>query len=180
MANTLQVIPKKTCGMHQGYSPWRKGTVFHTDWRRQSGWKTTWIKSPRNNFLWIIMIKINNECVSKCLLLCLEQTESKYDEALVQSDGLTKHSVLVMWKILEMKNNIVFFFCQMFCITLFTDSLLQNPTVGSWVYSQSNFVMLWCVWLSQYWIYHPYPQNPRMSEFVFSPLVTWCYGYKTS
>ena len=88
------------------------------------------------------MIKINNECVSKCLLHCLERTESKYGEALSHSDGLTKHSVLVMWKILEMKNNIVFFFCQMFCITLFTDSLLQNATVGSWVYSQSNFVML--------------------------------------
>ena len=49
------------------------------------------------------MIKINNECLSKCLLLCLEQTELKYGEALVRSDGLTKHSVLVRWKILEMK-----------------------------------------------------------------------------
>ena len=36
------------------------------------------------------MIKINNECVSN-------------GEALVHSDGLTKHSVLVMWTILEMK-----------------------------------------------------------------------------
>ena len=90
------------------------------------------------------MIKINNECVSKCLLHCLEQTESKYDEALVHSDGLTKHSVLVMWKILEMKKIFVFLFCQKFCITLFTDFffLLQNATEWSWVYSQTNFVML--------------------------------------
>ena len=35
-------------------------------------WKTTWIKSPRNHFLLTIVIKINNECVSKCLLHCLE------------------------------------------------------------------------------------------------------------
>ena len=166
--------------MHQKYNPWRKGTVFHTDWRRQSGWKTTWIKSPRNNFLWIIMIKINNECVSKCLLLCLEQTELKYGEALVRSDGLTKHSVLVMWKILEMKKMCHFCFCQKFCITIFTDSFPRNATVGFWVYSQPNFVMLWRVWLSQYWIYLPYPPNPRTSEFGFSPIVTWFYCYKTA
>ena len=49
------------------------------------------------------MIKINKECVSKCFLHCLEQTEPKYGEAMAHSDGLTKHSVLVMWKILEMK-----------------------------------------------------------------------------
>ena len=88
------------------------------------------------------------ECVSKCPLHCLEQTESKYSEALVHSDGLTKHSVHVMWKILEMKKIFLFFFCQKFYITLFTNSLLQNATVGSWVYSQPNFVMLRCVWLS--------------------------------
>ena len=50
------------------------------------------------------MIKISNECVSKYLLRFLEQTESKYGEALAHSDGLTKHSVLVMRKISEMKN----------------------------------------------------------------------------
>ena len=49
------------------------------------------------------MIKINNKCVSKCIFHCLEETESKYGEALVHSGGLTKHGVLVMWKILEMK-----------------------------------------------------------------------------
>ena len=38
----------------------------------------------------------NNECVSRCFLHCLEQTESKYGEALAHSDGLTKLSVLVM------------------------------------------------------------------------------------
>ena len=90
------------------------------------------------------MIKINNECVPKCVLhrLEVEQTESKYGEAVVHSDGLTKHSVLVMWKILEMKKICPFFFCQKFCITLFTDSWLQNATVGSWVYSQPNLVKL--------------------------------------
>ena len=86
--------------------------------------------------------------MSKCLLHCPEQTESRYDEALAHSDGLTKHSVLVMWKILEIKKIFLFFFCQTFCITLFTNFLLQNATVGSWVYSQPNFVMLRCVWLS--------------------------------
>ena len=80
--------------------------------------------------------------MSKCLLHCPEQTESKYGEALAHSDGLTKHSVLVMWKILEMKKICLFFFSQKFCITPFTDYLLQNATVGPWVYSQPNFVML--------------------------------------
>ena len=83
---------------------------------------------------------IKNECVSKCLLQCLEQTESKYGESLVHSDDLTKHSVLVMWKISQMKKICPLFFCQIFCqklsITLFTDSLLENATVVSWVYSQ--------------------------------------------
>ena len=36
-----------------------------------------------------IINKINNDCVSKCLLHCLEQTKSKSGEALVH----TKHSV---------------------------------------------------------------------------------------
>ena len=44
------------------------------------------------------MIKINNECVSKCLLHCLEQTELKYGEALIYSGGFTKYSVPVMSK----------------------------------------------------------------------------------
>ena len=65
----------------------------------------------------------------------LEQTESKYGEALAHSDDLTKHTVLVMRKIF-------LFFCQKMFITPLTDSLLSNVTVGSWVYSQSNFVML--------------------------------------
>ena len=38
------------------------------------------------------MIKANNVCVSKCLLHCLKQTESKYGEALVHSDGLSKYT----------------------------------------------------------------------------------------
>ena len=51
--------------------------------------------------------------VSKNLLHCLEQTEPKYGEALAHSDaGLTQHTVLVVWKILEMKKIFLFFFCQ--------------------------------------------------------------------
>ena len=88
------------------------------------------------------MIKINSECVSKCLLHCLEQTASKYGEALAHSDGLTKHTVGVIWKILEIKKIFLFFFCQKFFITLFIDSLVQNATVGSLVYYEPNFVML--------------------------------------
>ena len=38
----------------------------------------------------------------------------------------------------------LFFSCERFCITLFTDSLLPNASGGSWVYSQP-FVILWCV-----------------------------------
>ena len=71
-----------------------------------------------------------------------KQTESKYGEALTHSYGLTKRSVLVMWKILQMKTIFLFFFRQKFCIILFTDSLLQNATVGSWVYSEPSFVKL--------------------------------------
>ena len=78
------------------------------------------------------MIKMNSECVSKCLLHCLEQTASKYGETLAHNDGLTKHTVRVMWKILEMKIIFLFFFCQKFCITLFIDSLVENATVGLW------------------------------------------------
>ena len=55
---------------------------------------------------------------------------------MAHSDGLNKQTVLVMWKILEMKKIFPFFFCKMFCITLFTDSLIQNATVGSSVYSE--------------------------------------------
>ena len=37
------------------------------------------------------MIKANNDCVSKCLLHCLKQTESQYGEALAHNDGLSKY-----------------------------------------------------------------------------------------
>ena len=40
------------------------------------------------------MIKINNECVTKCLLHCLEQTESKYGEAL--NRNMVRHWFTVM------------------------------------------------------------------------------------
>ena len=48
-----------------------------------------------------------------------------------------------------MKQICPFFFCQKLCITIFTDSLLQNATVGSWVYSEPNFVNLWRVCLGE-------------------------------
>ena len=109
--------------------------------------------------------------MSKCLLHCLEQTESKYVEALGHSDGSTKH---------RNEENIqsFLFLSKSSVFILFSDVLLQNATVGSWVYFQPNFVKLWRVWLSQYWICLPYPKS-RMSEFVFPPIVTWFYCYKT-
>ena len=66
--------------------------------------------------------------VSKCPLRCLKQTESKHDEALVHSDGLNKYSLLLMWKILEMKTIRPFFFRQNFCIILFIHCLLRSAT----------------------------------------------------
>ena len=88
------------------------------------------------------MTEINNDSVSQCLLHCLKQTESKYEEALVHSDGLSKHGTFLMWKITKMRKIRPFFFSQKFCITLFMNILLQNVTVGFLVYSQSNFVRL--------------------------------------
>ena len=80
------------------------------------------------------MIKVNYECVSKCLLHCLEQTESKnmVIEALVHSDGLTKHGVLAMCENLRNEERNV----------KSSDSLLQNATVRSWVYLQPHSFML--------------------------------------
>ncbi len=88
------------------------------------------------------MTKINNDSVSQCLLHCLKQTELKYGEALVHSSGLSKHGTFLMWKITKMRKICPFSFSQKFCITPFINSLLQNVTVGFWVYSQPNFVML--------------------------------------
>ena len=88
------------------------------------------------------MTKINNDCVSQCLLHCLKQTESKYGEALVYSSGLSKHGTFLMWKVTKMRKICPFFFSQKLSITPFINSLLQNVTVGFWVYSQPDFVML--------------------------------------
>ena len=114
--------------------------------------KNTWLKSPKKQLLLNIVTKINNDSVPQCLLRCLKQTESKYGEALLHSSGLSKHGTFLMWKITKIRKTCSFSFSQKFCITPFIDSLLQNVTVGFWVYSKPNFVMLWCVWLSQYWI----------------------------
>ena len=38
------------------------------------------------------MIKVNNECVSHCILCCLKETESKFGEALSLSDGLVQYA----------------------------------------------------------------------------------------
>ena len=88
------------------------------------------------------MTKINNDSVSKCLLHCLKQTKLKYGEALVHSSGLSKHGTFLMWKITKIRKICPFSFSQKFCITPFINSLLQNVTVGFWVYSQPNFVTL--------------------------------------
>ena len=135
--------------------------------------KNTWFKSPEKQLLLNIMTKINNDSVSQCLLHCLKQKKKrKYDEALVHSDGLSKrgtflmlkitkmrkickHGTFLMLKITKMRKICPFFFSQKICITPFINSWLQNVTVGFWVYSQPIFVMLWCVWLSQYWISVP-------------------------
>ena len=114
--------------------------------------KNTWLKSPKKQLSLSVMTKINNDSVPQCLLHCLKQTESKYGEALVHSSGLSKHGTFLMWKITKMRKICPFSFSQKFCITPFINSLLQNVTVGFKVYSKLNFVMLWCVWLSQYWI----------------------------
>ena len=88
------------------------------------------------------MTKIKNESVSQCLLHYLKQTELKYGEALVHSSGLSKHDTFLMWTITKMRKICPFSFSQKICITSFINSLLQNVTVGFWVYSQPNFVML--------------------------------------
>jgi len=132
--------------------------------------KITISKSPRNLFVLIIIIKMINKCVSKCPLHCLEKPESKYVEALVHSDGLTKHSVLLVWKTLAMKKICPLFICQKLCLILITNSLPRNAIVGYWIYSQLNFAMLWLVWLSQYWIYLPYPQIQECQNSCLHPL----------
>ena len=113
MPNTLQSVLEKTFGMHQRYSPWRKGTVFYTDWRRQNVVENQAELNHHELCLLIIMIKIDNECVSKCILHCLEQTESKYGEALAHSDGGLTTQILWCEKS-EMKGTNIFFFCQKF------------------------------------------------------------------
>ena len=52
------------------------------------------------------MIKINNECVQ--MPSALSRTNNRN---MAHSDGLNKHTVLVMWKILEMKKIFLFLFC---------------------------------------------------------------------
>ena len=71
-----------------------------------------------------------------------KKTESKYGGALVHSSGLSKHGTFLMWKITKMRKICPFSSSQKFCIILFSNSLLQNVTVGFWVCSQPIFVML--------------------------------------
>ena len=73
-----------------------------------------------------------------------------------------------MQKILKMKQICPFFFCQKFCIKFVPDYLLQNATVGSWVYSQAIFVMLWHVLLSELDL----PPLPPKSKNVRIPVFT--------
>ena len=88
------------------------------------------------------MTKIDTDSVSQCVFHCLKQTELKYGEVLVHSSGLSKHGTFLMWKITKIRKILPFFFSQKFCITPFSNSLLQNVTVGFGVYSQPNCVML--------------------------------------
>ena len=67
-------------------------------------------------------------------------------------DGLSMHGTFLMWKITKMRKICPFSFSQKFCITPFINSLLQNVTVGFGVYSQPNFVMVWCF---TYTVGHP-------------------------
>ena len=112
------------------------------------------------------MIKINDECVSKCLLHCLEQTGSKYGEALAR--GLNKHTVLVMWKILEMKKLFLFYFYQKFCMTLFTDSLVQNATIGSLVYSEPKCDAVTCLFVTVVDLLPLSPQSKNVRIRIFT------------
>ena len=88
------------------------------------------------------MTKIDTDSVSQCVFHCLKQTKSKYGEALVHSSGLSKHGTFLLWKMTKMRKILPFSFSQKFCITLFSNFLLQNVTVGFGVYSQPNFVVL--------------------------------------
>ena len=152
MLNTLQLVRKESLGCTRVTALNVRLPSFAPTVGAKVQLKNTWFKSPKKQLSLNIMTKINYDSVSQCLLQCLKQTELKYDEALVHSDGLSKHGTFLMWKITKMRKICPFFFSQHICITLFINSLLQNITVGSLVYSRSNFVMLWCVWLSQYWI----------------------------
>ena len=63
------------------------------------------------------------------MLSALSKTNRiEYGEALVHSDGLSKHGVLLMWKTTKIRKLCPFFFSQNFCITFFINSLLHNMT----------------------------------------------------
>ena len=66
------------------------------------------------------------------LLRCLKQTESKYGEALVRSDGLNKHAILPMWKITEMRKTCPFFFSENVYITFVINSFFRISQWGLW------------------------------------------------
>ena len=115
------------------------------------------------------MTQINNDSVSQCLLHCLKQTELKYGEKLVHSSGLSKHGTFLMWKITNMRKICPFRFSQKFCITFFVNSLLQHVTVGPLVYSEADFVMLWCVWLSVLDLSSLSPKSKKILNSCLNP-----------
>ena len=117
------------------------------------------------------MTKINNDSVSQCLLHCLKQRESKYGEALVHSDGLSKHGVLLMWKTTKIRKLCPFFFSQNFCITLFINSLPPHITVESSVYSQPDFVMCLVVTALDLSFLHPHPPPPQSKNIRIGVLI---------
>ena len=68
-----------------------------------------------------------------------------------------------------MKEDFNLFFCQKFCIIFVTDFfLLQNARAGYWVYSKANLLTCLVVTVLDS---PPLPPNPRMSGFVFLPIV---------
>ena len=100
---------------------------------------------------------------------CLKQTELKYGEALVHSDGLSKHGILLMWKITEMRKTCLFFFSQNFCITLFINSSLQNIMI----YSDPDFVMCLVVTVLDLSSLPPKSKSIKICKLVLLILCCW-------
>ena len=69
---------------------------------------------------------MNTKWVPKCRLRCPKQTELICGEAPVHGDGFKRHSIFIVCKILEIKKICPFFFCLIFGVISFIDSLLPD------------------------------------------------------